>query len=71
MTQDTSRFPLNSNVLVYAADFAASRSSIGQERHACEIMLSEDMQDGGRLGGVTVLDPLVGELPEPVAALLR
>jgi hypothetical protein len=34
-------------------------------------MLSEDMQDGGRLGGVTVLDPLVGELPEPVAALLR
>jgi hypothetical protein len=30
------------------------------------------MQDGARIGGVTILDPFVGEeLPEPVAALLR
>jgi predicted nucleic acid-binding protein len=42
------------------------------ERHGCEIVLSEDMQDGVRFGGVTVLDPFVGdELPEGVAALLR
>lgn len=42
------------------------------ERHGCEIVLSEDMQHGGRFGGVTVLDPFVGdELPEAVAALLR
>jgi predicted nucleic acid-binding protein len=38
----------------------------------CEVLLSEDMQDGARFGGVTVLDPFVGdELPEVVAALLR
>jgi predicted nucleic acid-binding protein len=42
------------------------------ERHGCDIVLSEDMQDGARFGGVTVLDPFVGdELPEAVAALLR
>jgi predicted nucleic acid-binding protein len=41
------------------------------ERHGCEILLSEDMQDGSRLGGLTVLDPFVGEkLPERVAELL-
>src|SRR5690606_40255519 len=38
----------------------------------CEVLLSEDMQDGVRFGGVTVLNPFVGdELPEAVAALLR
>jgi predicted nucleic acid-binding protein len=42
------------------------------ERHGCDIVLSEDMQDGACFGGVTVLDPFVGdELPEAVAALLR
>jgi predicted nucleic acid-binding protein len=42
------------------------------ERHGCAIVLSEDMQDGVRFGGVTILDPFVGdELPEAVAALLR
>jgi predicted nucleic acid-binding protein len=42
------------------------------ERHGCEIVLSEDMQAGARFGGVTILDPFVGEeLPERVAALLR
>jgi hypothetical protein len=30
------------------------------------------MQDGARFGGVTILDPFIGqELPERVAALLR
>jgi predicted nucleic acid-binding protein len=42
------------------------------ERHGCGVVLSEDMQDGARFGGVTILDPFVGdELPEAVAALLR
>jgi predicted nucleic acid-binding protein len=41
-------------------------------RAGCVFLLSEDMQDGARLGGVTVLDPFVGdELPEAVAQLLR
>jgi predicted nucleic acid-binding protein len=42
------------------------------ERHACEIVLSKDMQDGARFGGVTILDPFVGEvLPARIAELLR
>ena len=42
------------------------------ERRGCEIVQSEDMQDRARFGGVTILDPFVGdELPERVAALLR
>ena len=42
------------------------------ERHGCEVVLSENMQDGARFGGVTILNPFVGdELPEAVAALLR
>ena len=42
------------------------------ERNGCDIMLSEDMQDGTRFGRVTILDPFGGEeLPEKVAALLR
>jgi predicted nucleic acid-binding protein len=42
------------------------------ERHACEIVLSEDMQDGARFGTVTILDPFAGEvLPARVAELLR
>lgn len=42
------------------------------ERNGCDIMLSEDMQDGTRLGRLTILDPFGGEeLPEKVAALLR
>jgi predicted nucleic acid-binding protein len=41
------------------------------ERHGCEILLSEDMQDGSRLGGLTVLDPFVGDdLPGRVGELL-
>lgn len=41
-------------------------------RHGCEVLLSEDMQDGARFGGVTILDPFIGaELPERVARLLR
>ena len=42
------------------------------ERHGCNIVLSENMQDGARFGGITILNPFVGqELPEPVAELLR
>lgn len=42
------------------------------DRHGCEIVLSEDMQDGARVGGVTILDPFVGEeLPARVAELLH
>jgi predicted nucleic acid-binding protein len=42
------------------------------ERHGCEIVLSEDMQDGARFRALTILDPFVGDdLPVPVAALLR
>jgi predicted nucleic acid-binding protein len=41
------------------------------QRHGCEVVLSEDMQDGARFGGVTILDPFVGEeLPKRVVALL-
>jgi predicted nucleic acid-binding protein len=41
-------------------------------RAGCAFLLSEDMQDGARFGGVTILDPFIGEaLPERVAALLR
>ena len=43
-----------------------------RREHGCTIVLSEDMQDGARFGGVTILDPFVGEeLPERVAELLR
>jgi predicted nucleic acid-binding protein len=36
------------------------------------VILSEDMHDGARFDGVTVLNPFLGEeLPERVAALLR
>jgi predicted nucleic acid-binding protein len=42
------------------------------ERQGCEIVLSEDMQDGARFGRVTILDPFLrDELPEAVAELLR
>ena len=41
-------------------------------RAGCHFLLSENMQDGARFGGVTILDPFFGdELPETVAALLR
>lgn len=41
-------------------------------RAGCDFLLSEDMQDGSHFGGVTILDPFVGDdLPEAVAALLR
>jgi pilus assembly protein CpaF len=37
----------------------------------CAVVLSEDMADGARFDGVTVLDPFEGsDLPAPVAALL-
>lgn len=40
-------------------------------RAGCTALLSEDMQDGFALGGVTVRNPFVGDaLPERVAALL-
>jgi predicted nucleic acid-binding protein len=42
------------------------------ERHGCEVVLSENMQDGARFGGVSILNQFVGDdLPEAVAALLR
>jgi predicted nucleic acid-binding protein len=41
------------------------------ERNACTVVLSEDMQDGARFGGVTILDPFAGEvLPARIAELL-
>lgn len=41
-------------------------------RAGCAFLLSEDMRDGGRFDGVTILNPFLGDdLPEPVAALLR
>jgi predicted nucleic acid-binding protein len=41
-------------------------------RAGCDFLLSEDMQDGARIGGLTILNPFVGDaLPEAVAALLR
>ena len=41
-------------------------------RAGCSFLLSEDMHDGARFDGITVLNPFLGdELPEPVAALLR
>jgi predicted nucleic acid-binding protein len=41
-------------------------------RAGCGYLLTEDMQDGARVGGVTMLNPFTGEdLPERVAVLLR
>ena len=41
-------------------------------RAGCSHLLSEDMHDGARFGGMTILDPFVGDdLPGPVADLLR
>lgn len=40
-------------------------------RAGCSLLLSEDMADGGRLGPVTILNPLRGDaLPANVTALL-
>lgn len=40
-------------------------------RAGCAVLLSEDMQDGAALAGVTVRDPLVGDcLPDAIEALL-
>lgn len=40
-------------------------------RAGCSVLLSEDMQDGSTVGGVTVRNPFVGDsLPEPIARLL-
>lgn len=40
-------------------------------RAGCSVLLSEDMQDGATIAGVTVHNPFVGDvLPEAVAALL-
>ena len=40
-------------------------------RAGCSVLLSEDMQDGAVLGGVTIRNPFVGdELPREIAALL-
>jgi predicted nucleic acid-binding protein len=40
--------------------------------HGCAVILSEDMHDGARFDGITVLNPFLGDqLPESVAALLR
>lgn len=45
------------------------RATVG--RAGCTVLLSEDMQDGATIAGVTVHNPFVGDaLPEPVAALL-
>ena len=41
------------------------------DQHACELVLSEDMQDGAQFGRVTILDPFIGTvLPARVAGLL-
>jgi predicted nucleic acid-binding protein len=41
-------------------------------RAGCAFLLSEDMRDGGRFDGVTILNPFLGDdLREPVAVLLR
>ena len=41
-------------------------------RAGCDVLLSENMQDGARFDRVTILDPFVGTaLPERVAELLR
>jgi predicted nucleic acid-binding protein len=41
-------------------------------RAGCTYLLTENMQNGARVDGVTILDPFVGEeLPESVAELLR
>ena len=41
------------------------------DQHACELVLSEDMQDRARFGRVTILDPFIGTvLPARVARLL-
>jgi predicted nucleic acid-binding protein len=40
-------------------------------RVGCTALLSEDMQDGADLAGVTVLNPFAGEvLPDRIATLL-
>lgn len=40
-------------------------------RTGCAVLLSEDMQNGARIAGVTVLNPFVGDvLPDAIAALL-
>lgn len=40
-------------------------------RSGCTVLLSEDMQDGATIAGVTVHNPFVGDtLPDAVAALL-
>ena len=40
-------------------------------RAGCTVLLSEDMQDGATIAGVTVRNPFVGDaLPDAVAALL-
>jgi predicted nucleic acid-binding protein len=40
-------------------------------RAGCVALISEDMQDGATIAGVTVHNPFIGDtLPEPVAALL-
>lgn len=41
------------------------------DRSGCSVLLSEDMNDGARLGGLVVRDPFVGsELPEGIVRLL-
>ena len=41
------------------------------DRAGCAVVLSEDMGDGARHGGVTVRNPFVGErIPEEIGALL-
>jgi predicted nucleic acid-binding protein len=45
------------------------RATVG--RAGCTVLLSEDMQDGATIAGVTVHNPFVGDaLPDAVAALL-
>jgi predicted nucleic acid-binding protein len=49
---------LDTNILVYAADgvFDARLLAVCNA-HGCTHLLSEDLQDGARYGGVTVVDP--------------
>jgi predicted nucleic acid-binding protein len=45
------------------------RATVG--RSGCTVLLSEDMQDGATIAGMTVHNPFVGDtLPDAVAALL-
>ncbi len=67
------RFSLDTSILIHAADRGAcERHERALANHGCTSILSEDMHDGARWDGMTILNPFRGDdLPDPVAALLR